>query len=52
MSTERLTELEYLQLFYQYADFGPADGDVRQGINDYIEARTGMRIPSEYEPEE
>lgn len=52
MSTKRLTELEYLRLFFQYADFGPADEDVRQWINDSIEDATGKRIPSEYEPEE
>lgn len=50
--TERLTELEYLRLFFQCADFGPADGDVREWINERIEYDTGKRIPSEYEPEE
>lgn len=52
MSTERLTELEYLRLFYQWADFGPADGDVRRFIDERIENATGKRIPAEYEPEE
>ena len=52
MSSKRLTELEYLRLFYQYADFGPADGDVREWINGCIEDATGKRIPSNDEPEE
>jgi len=47
--TERLTELEYLREFYQRADFGPADSDVREIINEDIEKDTGKAIPENYE---
>jgi hypothetical protein len=50
--SEELTELEYLRMFYQYADFGPADGYVRLRINEYIELRSGKSIPSNYRDEE
>jgi hypothetical protein len=48
---EELTELEYLQLFYQMADFGPADGDVRRSINRHIQKITGFNIPPVYRDE-
>ena len=41
-------ELEYLRYFYQEADFGPADGDVRMIIR---ENYTGV-IPEGYGDEE
>lgn len=47
-----LTELEYLRLFYQEADFGPADGDVRDWINERIKYQSGKLIPSNYRSEE
>jgi len=40
-------ELEYLREFYQYADFGPANGEV---INDEIR-REGGTIPAGYDGE-
>ncbi len=45
---DELTELEYLQWFYNEADFGPAHGDVVGSINDYIEEQTGKSIPGDY----
>ena len=52
IETTELTELEYLQLFYAYADFGPADGDVRDIINWNIRQTTGKNIPSAYQNED
>lgn len=43
-----LTELEYLRLFYQEADFGPAHGDVVAIINDNIREETGKKLPEGY----
>ncbi len=45
---DELTELEYLQWFYNEADFGPAHEDVVGSINDYIEKQTGKSVPSNY----
>ena len=45
------TELEYLKWFFLYADFGPADGDVRDHMNYQFERLTGKSIPKEYKEE-
>lgn len=45
---ELATELEYLQFFYGCADFGPADSDVRELINEEFEEVTGKRLPEGY----
>jgi hypothetical protein len=42
-------ELRWLRWFYEHADFGPADSDVRQQLHgDYI--RAGNRSPRGYAP--
>lgn len=41
-------ELEYLRYFFQEADFGPADGDVRYIINENYDGE----IPEGYGDEE
>lgn len=49
---ERATELEYLQWFHAMADFGPADGDVRQYMDEQFVEETGKRLPEGYDGEE
>jgi len=42
----RATELEYLKWFRINADFGPADGDVKEQMdNDFME-ETGKNLPN------
>lgn len=48
MSEAEQTELEYLRFFFQQADFGPADGDVRQIINEEFSQATGKAVPEGY----
>lgn len=48
---ERATELEYLKFFYSWADFGPADGDVRDYMNQRFIKETGKALPEGYDPE-
>lgn len=43
-------EYEWLLWFYSYADFGPADEDVRQSMMRTFES-TGLVIPEEYKAE-
>lgn len=45
-------EFEYLYWFYQNADFGPADGDVRYFLDQRYEKETGRLIPPSYRHEE
>ena len=45
MEPEEATELEWLKWFCVYADFGPADGDVRQYLQDRFEQKTGKIVP-------
>lgn len=52
MSQSELTELEYLRLFYEHADFGPAHEDVVLIINENIETESGKRVPIEYRLDE
>jgi hypothetical protein len=46
------TELEFLQFFYQQADFGPADEDVRDAIKNSFVRITNMNLPEGYEIED
>ena len=48
---EKATELEFLKYFFSYADFGPADGDVRDIMYADFKRRTGKELPEGYEPE-
>lgn len=45
MPKERATELEYLKWFRQTADFGPADGDVKDSLNRSFMEETGKLLP-------
>ena len=45
---KRATELEYLRYFYDAADFGPADSDVRWMIKEGFEKDTGKKLPVKY----
>jgi hypothetical protein len=44
-------EYDWLLWFFQNADFGPADGDVRQLLEDAYEKETGNTIPKNYRSE-
>lgn len=48
---EKATELEFLQYFYQQADFGPADSDVRDGIKEWFMKDMELDLPTGYEME-
>ena len=45
MPRERASELEYLKWFRLNADFGPADSDVIQGLNERFMRDTGKNLP-------
>jgi len=45
MARERATELEYLKWFRINADFGPADGDVKDNLNECFMDETGKNLP-------
>lgn len=38
-------EIDYLLWFFQNADFGPADTDVRYGLERYYEETKSLRVP-------
>ena len=42
---KRATELEYLKWFRINADFGPADSDVKDHMNEQFMDETGMNLP-------
>lgn len=42
---KRATELEYLKWFRCEADFGPADGDVKQFMDERFMEETGKNLP-------
>jgi hypothetical protein len=42
---ERATELEYLTWFRCNADFGPADGDVKEHMDRQFMEQTGKNLP-------
>lgn len=44
-------EQKYLKWFFQRADFGPADGDVRLWMEEQYTAQTGNPIPESYKYE-
>ena len=46
------TELEYLKWFRLNADFGPADGDVKDIMDQQFQKETGKRLPEGWEREE
>ena len=48
VSSETSKELEYLRFFYNIADFGPADSDVRDIINQEYVA-SGRKVPEGYQ---
>lgn len=50
--TTKATEIDYLRWFYRYADFGPADSDVRDILNQAFVRETGLELPDGYEEEE
>ena len=50
--TERATELEWLEYFYQHADFGPAHEDVVDLIQNAFIDETGKKLHSSYVWEE
>jgi hypothetical protein len=45
MKRERATELEYLKWFRHNADFGPAEGDVIEYMNEQFMDETGKNLP-------
>ena len=47
----KATELEFLKYFYQAADFGPADQDVRNIIKEAFMEDSGDNLPEGYELE-
>lgn len=49
---KRKEEYDYLLWFYQNADFGPADGDVRAIMNQNYETKTGKKVPEGFREEE
>jgi len=42
---QRATELEYLKWFRLNADFGPADSDVKDIMNEDFMRQTGKNLP-------
>lgn len=47
-SPVRATELEWFKWFYQNADFGPADGDVQEGMKARFKRESGKLLPEGY----
>jgi len=45
---EKATELEWLKWFFENADFGPADGDVRYYLAEQFIEETGKELPDGY----
>lgn len=45
---EKATELEYLKWFFQNADFGPADSDVRDRLNRQFIEQKEKNLPEGY----
>ncbi len=45
-------QLEFLRWFFIYADFGPADGDVRDHMYRLFTKRKGKALPEGYAEEE
>jgi hypothetical protein len=49
---ETATELEWLKWFYCHCDFGPAHGDVMEGLKEHFRDETGAELPEGYGGEE
>lgn len=49
---QRATEIEYLKWFRLNTDFGPADHDVKEALNEMFTQQTGKLLPKEWEPEQ
>jgi outer membrane protease len=49
---EAEAELKYLRWFKIHADFGPADGDVHQMLDEQYEEDTGNQVPKNWRNEE
>jgi hypothetical protein len=49
---EEATELEWLRFFYDAADFGPADDDVRRLIEEDFVNTTEKSLPLSYRDED
>ena len=49
---ERATELEYLLWFRLNADFGPAEGDVINWLNEKFKQETGKELPERWDDEQ
>ena len=45
---DRATEIEFLQWFFQKADFGPAESDVRNYMNQNFMDETEKNLPAGY----
>ena len=41
----RATELEYFKWFCRNTDFGPADSDVKEAMNEAFMDETGLNLP-------
>jgi hypothetical protein len=44
----RASELEWLRWFYQFADFGPRDEEIRKQLKETFKVRRGLDIPEGY----
>lgn len=51
MTEEENQELEYLRWFRSNADFGPADGDVKQYLNERYTKEKGKSVPEAWRSE-
>lgn len=49
---EAADEIEYLRYFFQQADFGPADSDVREFIDDAFRNEFNKDLPKGYQAED
>lgn len=47
----KASELDFLKWFWENADFGPADGDVRYLMKDQFRKETGAEVPEGYDDE-
>lgn len=48
----RADELAWLRWFWDVADFGPADSDVKESLMDEFMRDTGKRMPEGYDKRE
>jgi hypothetical protein len=45
-------ELHYLQWFKRAADFGPADSDIHEMLDERYELESGNKVPKQWRVEE